>query len=158
MRIVGLDIGRGGAVCATLEGFPDNPRRYFAQHRREFLKLKADATGIEQLLALAPCGMVMEPTGVWYSTLWKELADRASIPVYWIGHGDLAALRGSYGFRNKRDDEDAFCLALSFFDNRFVDSLGRRRFLSFESGTVSQVRELFFQLEQLDKCRTTQVN
>ena len=64
--IIGLDVGRAGVVAAALSAFPSNPKRYFAQHRREFVRLKANYSGVEQLLGLNPTGIVMEPTGVWY--------------------------------------------------------------------------------------------
>jgi hypothetical protein len=89
------------------------------------IKFKADESAIAKILELKPLGIVMEPTGIWYSNFWKHLATFHKIPIYWIGHGDLAAQRKSYGFRNKRDDEDAFALALTYFDDRFVNVYGK---------------------------------
>lgn len=156
--IVGLDIGRAGVVAAALGEFPANPVRYFRQHRQEYIRIKANADGVEKLLAMKPTGFVMEPTGVWYAAFWSELAKSNGIPVYWVGHGDLAAYRGSYGFKNKRDDEDAFSLGLMYYDDRFIDSSGRKRFLTFESGSIAEIHELFLELEQIDKVKTSMVN
>jgi hypothetical protein len=157
MRVVGLDIGRAKAVAALLESFPTNPQRYFSQHRRNFLTLEANKEGAEKLLLLAPDVVVLEPTGNWYSTFWRHLASANNIKVLWVGHGDLAYQRGHYGFKNKRDDEDAFCLGLTYFDNRFIDRSDRPRFLSFDFGAIEQVRRRFYELEQLQKHRTALV-
>lgn len=157
MRIVGLDIGRAKAVAAVLESFPTNPQKHFSQHRRSFLTLEANKEGAEKLLLLAPNVLVLEPTGSWYSSFWRHLADANGIKVLWVGHGDLAYQRGHYGFKNKRDDEDAFCLALTYFDDRFIDRCDRPRFLSFDFGAIEQVRRRFYELEQLDKHRTALV-
>lgn len=156
--IVGLDVGRASVVAAALDCFPVNPKRYFNQHRKEFVRLKTNIEGVEKLLAMEPSGLVMEPTGIWYAALWRELAYAKNIPIYWVGHADLAAYRKSYGFTNKRDDEDAFSLAAMFYDERFIDSLGRKRFLNFEEGAIVEVRETFLELEQIDKNRNAAVN
>lgn len=156
--IVGLDIGRSTAVAAALDFFPPNPKRYFNEHRAEFVRIDTSVLGIEQLLALNPTALVMEPTGNWYSAFWREFAINAQIKIYWVGHADLAHQRGSYGFVNKRDDEDAFCLALTYLDKRFINIHGRARFLQFDSGKVAQVRRKFLELEQIDKNRTSLVN
>lgn len=156
--IVGLDIGRSTAVAAALDYFPANPKRYFNEHRRNFVRLNTSIEGIEQLLSLNPTALVMEPTGNWYSAFWREFALSSGIPAYWVGHADLSHQRGSYGFVNKRDDEDAFCLALCYFDERFIDIHGRKRFIWFESGTCALLRQKFLELEQIDKNRTALVN
>lgn len=155
--IVGLDIGRASVVAAALDCFPVNAKRYFTQHRKEFVRLKANCEGAERLIAMNPTGIVMEPTGMWYAAFWRELAIAKSIPVYWVGHSDLAAFRKSYGFVNKRDDEDAFCLAAMYHDDRFINQMGRKRFLTFEEGAISEIREAFLELEQLDKNRSAMV-
>jgi hypothetical protein len=68
---------------------------------------------------------------------------------------DLIKQRGSYGFKNKRDDEDALCLAASFFDNRFIDREGNKRFLYIsENQLVNELKETFLQKEQLAKLRS----
>lgn len=158
MNIIGLDIGRNSASACLLTEFPDQPLRHFQQHRKTILKLKCNALGVQQLLELEPDALVLEPTGVWYSAFWKNLAQTHNIPIFWIGHGDLAAQRKAYGFKNKRDDEDSYCLALCYFDPRFVDVHGRSRFLKFEDGVIAQIRDLFFEAEQIDKVLNSMIN
>lgn len=170
MKIIGLDVGRATVVAAALDHFPENPRAYFNSHRREFVRLisnrqgKADRQGKQiaqaatKLLAMQPDAIVMEPTGVWYSEFWRILAERNGIAVYWVGHADLAAERGSYGFKNKRDDEDAFCLALCAWNPRFIDAHGRKRFLQFDFEGIGKVRECYFRLKQIDKLKTAAIN
>lgn len=171
MRILGLDVGRGTVVAALVDHFPPNPRAYFNSHRREFIRLVASRDGkvdkrsgkllsqaAHHILDLSPDAIVMEPTGSWYSSFWLAFAQHHAIPVLWVGHSQLAAQRGSYNFVNKRDDEDAYCLALCGLDPTFVDAQGKPRFLEFESGTIAQLRECFHRLKQIDKLKTASVN
>ena len=65
--------------------------------------------------------------------------------------------RGSYGFTNKRDEEDALCLAACYFDDRFIDEVGNKRWLNYYYGQdeiIARIRELFLQKEQLQKLRS----
>lgn len=157
MRVLGLDVGRNTCVGVLLSEFPSNPVQYFKTIRNEFVRLNADRDGVNKLLELKPDVIVLEPTGSWYSAFWADAAKCYSIEVAWIGHADLAHQRGSYGFKNKRDDEDAFCLALTYFDERFVDRLGNKRFLRFEP-QVLKLRRKFLDIEMLDKHRTMGIN
>jgi hypothetical protein len=158
-RIIGLDVGATTAIAIAMESFPDNPKQYFSKHRRDFVRIKTNVEGMSKLLALKPTGIVLEPTGSWYSAFWEKLAKLHHIPIYWVGHGDLAAQRGSYGFLNKRDDEDALCLALCYFDPKFINERGEKRFLVwYECDRVINLRSQFHELEQLDKLRTSIVN
>jgi hypothetical protein len=62
---------------------------------------------------------------------------------------------------NKRDDEDALCLALCYFDPKFINERGEKRFLDwyeYECDRINHIRSLFHELEQLDKLRTSIVN
>ncbi|MEY2833404.1 MAG: hypothetical protein RLZZ574_2663 [Cyanobacteriota bacterium] len=156
-RIVGLDVGRGSAVLCCLSEFPCNIQQHYRQLRnaKQFYKVDCSRAGVEKLLSLEPTGIVLEPTGHWYSQFWVTVADKYGISVYWMGHNDLDKQRGSYGFTNKRDEEDALCLAASYFDDRFVDSHGLKRFLNLSGNQeISKLRELFNAKEQLQKIRT----
>lgn len=157
MQIVGLDVGRNTCVAVSLSEFPAIPLKHFASIRNECIRLNADRSGVEKLMALKPDGIVLEPTGSWYSAFWKDVANFFSIPLYWVGHADLAHQRGAYGFKNKRDDEDAFCLACTYFDDRFINKLGEKRYLRFEP-EVMAIRQKFLELEMLDKHRTAGIN
>ena len=154
MKIVGLDVGKNYAVSCCLDKFPLNIQEYFDEHQEEFKKLSTNKIGVEKLLALKPDGIVLEPTGHWYSHFWYRVAVENNIDVCWMGHTDLDKLRGSYGFSNKRDDEDALCLAASYFDQRFINIQGKKRFLNYYSDEiVSSLRQTFLQKEQLAKLR-----
>lgn len=122
MRIIGLDIGRGIAVACVLDGFPINIQACYKQLKKDkqFFNLKTDCVGVAKFLSLNPNGIVLEPTGHWYSHFWVTLAIRNDIKVFWVGHCDLDSIRNSYGFTNKRDEEDALCLAAIYFDDRFM--------------------------------------
>ena len=154
MRIVGLDVGNNCAVCCCLESFPQNIQQYFRKHRKEFWKLKCDRDGVNKLLSYFPDGIVLEPSGHWYAHFWFKVAVENNIKVFWIGHCDLDAVRRSYGFTNKRDDEDALCLAAVYFDERFIDIHGSKRFLHYyNDDVISNLRETFLAKEQLAKIR-----
>lgn len=158
MNIIGLDVGRNNVTACLLTGYPDQPLKHFQNIKKDIIKCQADSIGVQRLLDLKPDGVVMEPTGIWYSNFWKHLAEFHKIPIYWIGHGDLANQRGAYGFKNKTDPEDAYCLALTYFDDRFVDVHGKKRYLEFETGKVALVRDWFFECEQLDKLLNSLIN
>ena len=90
--------------------------------------------GLRKLLELKPDALILEPTGHWYAHFWVSAANKNDIQIYWVGNADLDKQRGSYGFTNKRDEEDALCLAACYFDNRFVDVHNNKRFLPYYYG------------------------
>jgi uncharacterized protein involved in tolerance to divalent cations len=102
---------------------------------------------IELLTEIKPDVIVMEPTGVWYSRLWAKLAEHLNIEVKWIGHGDLAHLRGAYGFKDKDDRTDACCLAISYFDPIFNagDS-----WLYWKTGVIADVNDRLLEIKSLE--------
>ncbi len=163
MRIIGLDVGCGSAVLCCLDEFPINIQQHYKSLRKEkkFIKVNCDAAGLAKLISLHPDGIVIEPTGHWYSHFWSTVAKQNNIDIYWIGHTDLDKQRGSYGFTNKRDEKDALCLAASYFDNRFINKVGQRRFLNYYYGSdaiIAIVRELFLKKEQLQKLRSNLIS
>lgn len=158
MRVVGLDIGRGGAVACVLNSFPPNIQKHYKHlvNCKGFVKLPTSRSGVETLLNLSPDAIVLEPTGHWYSHFWARVAQNHQIKTYWVGHSDLDKQRGCYGFVNKRDTEDALCLAALYFDDRFVDSVGNKRFLThyyYFDEAIERARETFLAKEQLQKLR-----
>ena len=160
MTIVGLDIGKhGNAVAAPLLAMPKNILKYHDNKDSVLLHLTPSKKSIRQLLELQPTGLVMEPTGGWYSAFWHRVAFVYHIPVYWMGHADLKGQRSHFGFSNKYDKNDALCLAASYFDPYFINKDGSKRFLrGYRIKEIQAVRELVLELEQLDKLRTTLVN
>ncbi|MDJ0593357.1 MAG: hypothetical protein QNJ72_25785 [Pleurocapsa sp. MO_226.B13] len=113
---------------------------------------------MNKLLSLQPQGIVLEPSGHWYSQFWVEVAKHHQIPIYWVSHTDLYCARGNYGFSNKRDSEDALCLAATYFDNLFINSQGQKRYLNYyQNEVIVNLRELFLAKEQLQKLRTNLV-
>ena len=159
MKILGLDIGRGSAVGCLLDRFPVNIKQHYKELKKnkEFYKLTTDTKGLETFLKLKPDAIILEPTGHWYSHFWVSLAKANNIDIFWVGHSDLDKQRGSYGFTNKRDEEDALCLAASYFDERFIDEQGNKRFLSYYYGqneAITRLREIFLEKEQLAKIRS----
>ena len=159
-RIVGLDVGRGSAVLCCLNSLPDNILQHYKKLRNErsFLKVNCTRAGVETLLSLFPTAIVLEPSGYWYSQFWVTVAQNNQIAVYWVGHADLAGQRQNFGFTNKRDEEDALCLAACYFNPSFVTAAGERRFLKYyQAGSIARIRELFHEKEQLQKLRSGMV-
>ena len=156
-RIVGLDVGRGSAVLCCLDKYPDNILQHYKKLRNEqkFYKVSCSISGVEKLLSLEPTAIVLEPSGHWYSQFWVTVARTNNVLVYWVGHSDLVGQRRNYGFANKRDEEDALCLAACYFNPSFVDDLGNKRFLKYyQNDVVARLRELFHEKEQLQKLRS----
>ena len=160
MTIFGLDIGKHGhAVACPLSAMPENILQYYDSKEAVFFELTSSKQSINQLLSYQPKGLVMEPTGGWYSAFWHRVGEVYKIPVYWMGHVDLKGQRSHFGFPNKYDKNDALCLAASYFDPYFVKKDGSKRFLKgYRIKEIQAVRELVLELEQLDKIRTTFVN
>jgi len=156
-RIIGLDVGRGSAVLCCLDSLPDNLGVHYKKLKNNgaFYKVNCSRSGVEKLLSLKPTAMVLEPSGHWYSHFWVMVAKKYDIELCWVGHSDLAGQRKNYGFTNKRDEEDALCLAACYFNADFVDVHGKKRFLDYyQDEAIVLIRELFHEKEQLQKLRT----
>jgi uncharacterized protein involved in tolerance to divalent cations len=102
---------------------------------------------IDLLKDIKPDAIVMEPTGVWYSKLWWKIAVDLGIEVKWIGHGDLAFNRGAYGFRDKDDRTDAYCLALSYFHPDFNS---RKSWLVWRTGAIADINDRLLEIKSLE--------
>ncbi len=91
MRIIGLDVGRGSAVLCCLDEFPDIILQHYRLLRkdRQFYKVNCDRIGADKLLSLQADGIVLEPSGHWYSQFWVTLAKHHNLAIYWVSHTDL---------------------------------------------------------------------
>jgi uncharacterized protein involved in tolerance to divalent cations len=69
------------------------------------------------------------------------------IKVRWIGHGDLAHLRGAYGFKDKDDRTDACCLAISYFDPIFNST---NSWLHWKAGVIADVNDRLLEIKSLE--------
>jgi uncharacterized protein involved in tolerance to divalent cations len=159
-KILGIDVGAKFVVSFCLSELPTGisyPDYYKKNAKIAISKIRLDNTkegssvnlrdAIELLTDLKPDAIVMEPTGVWYSRLWAKLAEHLGIEVKWIGHGDLAHTRGAYGFKDKDDRTDAFCLALTYFDPVFNAG---NRWLYWKTGTIADVNDRLLEIKSLE--------
>ncbi|WP_310485711.1 hypothetical protein [Chamaesiphon sp. VAR_48_metabat_403] len=159
-KILGIDIGAKFVVAFSLSSLPvgmSYPDFYKRNAKVSISKIRMDNSkegssvnlrdAIALLEELKPDAIVMEPTGVWYSRLWAEIAEHLNIEVKWIGHGDLAHNRGAYGFKDKDDRTDAFCLAVSYFDPIFN---ARNSWLFWRTGAISQVNDRLLEIKSLE--------
>ncbi|WP_013322666.1 hypothetical protein [Gloeothece verrucosa] len=169
VNILGLDVGRNFAVGIILDQFPTNIKRYFNQHRKDFMRLKPVSHLSQKLIEkgfkdfnyleqLTIDGIVLEPTGMWYSSIWVAWANYYLIPVYWVGHADLSKSRGHYGFTNKSDEHDALTLAALFHDPTWIDDFDRKKWLTFYTSEILTIRRLYLDILQCEKLRTANVN
>ncbi len=162
---MGIDIGAKFVMGFYLDEIPTVPYPdWYRKHNRgKIHKLNFDSDkipecdngvklndAIELLMTLKPDVIVMEPTGVWYSRLWATIAAQLSIEVKWIGHQDLHDKRGGYGFRDKDDPTDAFCLALTYLDPSF-DS---RRWITWRSELASDIHRSLLEMKGLERMST----
>jgi uncharacterized protein involved in tolerance to divalent cations len=159
-KILGVDIGAKFVVAFCLSELPvgmSYPDFYKRNAKISISKIRMDNSkegssvnikdAIELLQEIKPDVIVMEPTGVWYSRLWAKLAEHLEIEVKWIGHGDLAHNRGAYGFKDKDDRTDAFCLAVSYFDPIFNS---RQSWLYWRTGTIADVNDRLLEIKSLE--------
>jgi hypothetical protein len=158
-KVLGIDIGAKFVVAFSLESLPvgisfeDYYRRNAKlaiskirmDNQKEGSSIKLQ-DAIELFRESKPDVIVMEPTGVWYSRLWAKLASQLDIEVKWIGHSDLSHNRGAYGFKDKDDRKDAFCLALSYFHPDFNH---RNKWLNWKAGLIADVNDRVLELESL---------
>jgi hypothetical protein len=159
-KVLGIDIGARFVVAFSLSELPvgiSYPDFYKRNAKIAISKIRMDNSkegssvnlkdAIELLTEIKPDVIVMEPTGVWYSRLWAKLADHLGIEVKWIGHGDLAHLRGAYGFKDKDDRTDAFCLAVSYFDPIFNAG---NKWLHWKAGVIADVNDRLLEIKSLE--------
>jgi uncharacterized protein involved in tolerance to divalent cations len=159
-KVLGIDIGARFVVAFSLSELPvgiSYPVFYKRNAKISISKIRMDNSkegssvnlrdAIELLTEINPDVIVMEPTGVWYSRLWSKLAEHLRIEVKWIGHGDLAHNRGAYGFKDKDDRTDAFCLAVSYFDPIFNS---RNSWLHWKTGVIADVNDRLLEIKSLE--------
>jgi hypothetical protein len=159
-KVLGIDVGAKFVVAFCLSELPvgmSYPDYYKRNAKGCLSKIRLDnckegssvnlKDAIELLIELKPTAIVMEPTGVWYSRLWAKMAEQLDIEVKWIGHGDLAGLRNGYGFKDKDDRTDAFCLAVSYFDPIFN---ARNEWLNWRTGIVASVNDRLLEIKSLE--------
>ncbi len=163
--VLGIDIGAKFVMAFMLDETPTVPYPdWYRKHGKGRIhklnfdnsKIAEGASGvrlneaIELLMDLKPDVIVMEPTGVWYSRLWATIAQQLSIEVKWIGHQDLHDKRGGYGFRDKDDRTDAFCLALTYLDPSFDP----RRWISWRCDLAYEIHRNLLEIKGLERMTT----
>jgi uncharacterized protein involved in tolerance to divalent cations len=159
-KVLGIDIGARFVMAFCLSELPtgkDYPSYYREHAKTSIYKIRLNnddeersfslKDAIDLLTQIKPDCIVLEPTGVWYSRLWKKVADHLGIEVKWIGHADLANYRHSYGFKDKDDRTDAFCLAVTYFDPVFN---AKSRWLSWRTGAIADVNDRSLEIKSLE--------
>ncbi|BAY89642.1 MULTISPECIES: IS110 family transposase [unclassified Tolypothrix] len=161
MRILGLDVCKNSVVSwliNTEENLPKNFREYFRKHRRpkdnDPLTFKAHITGVNALLELKPDAIILEPTGIHYSWIWAHICSMENIEVRWVGHAEVKHFRKQNKLPDKNDQADAAALALYAFIHWHNDEF----FLHFNAGNVARLRELWLQLQSINRIQSPPIN
>lgn len=152
LRVLGLDICKNSVVACLLTQKPTQPRE--AYHSLEFFKLKADAAGIKQLLALKPDVALMEPTGINYQRLWGIQLAKVGVEVRLVSNNKLPSYRKTLDLPDKDDDADALALACYYFDYQHLP----RRFLQVRDTVTVRVRELCLRLCHYNRVQSPIIN
>lgn len=152
LRVLGLDICKSSVVACLLTERPDRPRDFY--YSVEFLKIKADASGIKQLLEFKPDVALMEPTGINYQRLWGVQLAKAGVKVCLVSNNKLPAYRSTLDLPDKDDEADALALACYYFDYQHLP----RRFLQVRDSTIVRVRELCFRLAHYNRVQSPIIN
>lgn len=153
MRILGIDIGNGFAVCCPLDAQPTEPRQ-FNIDGANFFSFPADIAGIKGILELKPDLAVLEPTGTNYSKLWVQHLTRAGIEVRLVAHHRLKAQRDSLGLPDKDDQSDSFALAYYGW-HHLNDSTF---FIQIKDKATARLREIVLRLAHLNRCQNPILN
>lgn len=152
-RICGIDICKLSVVACVLEERPTEPRQSI--YDETFYEFRADVSGLQGLMALAPDIAVMEPTGVKYAKMWGTQLARMGVDVRLVGNDKLRyyALH-SLQFEDKNDDYDAYALACYGFD--YLNS--ERRFLQERDRVIVRIRQLVLRLAHLNRVQSPIIN
>lgn len=156
LTCIGIDVCRSSIVAIALSEKPSDPREFYDDHA-EFKTLQADASGIEQLLAMGGGDRtvaVMEPTGVNYSKLWGTHLARAGVEVWLVGHTQLSSYRQSLDIEDKTDALDALALACYWFDYHE----NPRRFVQVRHGAIVRIRQIVLRLAHLNRVQSPIIN
>lgn len=161
MKIVGLDVCKNSVVAWELSSIPKNFKSYFRDNKRTVKKdvpdpltFKADAKGVAGLLALKPDAVVLEPTGIHYSWIWSHICETEGIKVLWVGHQEAVHYRKQHRLPDKNDQADALALAAYALTHWGDDEF----FLQFEAGKVARMRQLWLQLQSINRIQSPIIN
>jgi hypothetical protein len=153
-NILGLDVGKASAVAFALDVLPGNISRFWKTLKSsDFYDLKCDRSGMQQLQAIAPSSLVLEPTGTHYSLFWVKAAEYLQIDLLWVGHLEVRHYRLSHRLPSKNDRSDAYALAC-YGVQHAVDP---DRFVHFERETVS-LRSALLELQSLHRIQVPIIN
>jgi hypothetical protein len=155
MIIVGLDVCESSVVACSLSEIPAKPLVWFRDNKAKIPSLSANKDGIDQLIAMKPDCVILEPTGVNYSRLWADWLVKANVPILWVGHAQLRGFRKGLMLPSKNDEADA--LALAVYGWLHVDE--PEYFLKFEIfGIGATIRSLGLQLKHLNRVSSPIIN
>lgn len=163
MNIVGLDICKDRAVAWSLSVLPEHIKAYWDNYGKNRTKIYksspleddltfyANAGGVAAFLALEPTAIVLEPTGVHYSSFWATVAQEHGIKILWVSHAAIANFRKSNKLPNKNDVADAYAMACYGLSN-----WGKEQYFLFDFPTqlCSDLRSVFLQIKSVCKFRS----
>ncbi len=161
-RVLGLDISRNFAVGFLLEEYDGEtaPINLFEKLKKKNLhRFNNNAEGLALLAELAPKMIILEPTGYWYSQFWVDQAKKLDIEIGWVSHQSVKWHRKHYKFKNKDDASDAFTIAMMYFAKTGYDEHDRPPLLlRYNHDKINEVRDIFYEREQICKHRNILIN
>jgi hypothetical protein len=147
LKIAGVDISRNKISVCVLTEIPN--LKYGKKPKIQ--TFEASEKGIKDFLSLDFDAAILEPTGWHYSRLWASHLERANRLVRWVGHWEVASYRESWKTFNKSDRLDAIALACYGLERWDMPWM----FITSEHG---EIRQLYLQLEHLNRVKTPMVN
>ncbi len=160
LKILGGDVAKSSLVCWALDTNPTDLKREFRQNKRlktqDPLTFQLNAESVEQFahLARSSQGLILEPTGMNYSYLWKAIAFQHGLEVRWVSHPEIRYLRKSERLPDKNDQADALALAAYGFRN--WDN--PEAFIYFDEGKISRINEIYLDMKSLSRLNASVIN
>jgi hypothetical protein len=162
MRILGADVCKNRVVCWLLTERPQYLKEHWKDYRKtrsldpriDSLTFYINVKGIQGLLDLKPDIVAMEPSGIHYSWLLSHVCQSEGIKVLWVGHTESVHYRKQNRLPDKNDLADA--LAIAAYTFTYLDK--PEYFLQFDPGSVTRLRELYLQLQSLNRIQSPVIN
>ncbi len=155
MLIIGADACKDRLVYCVLDSdnMPIDIRSYYLDGNN-FHEAYASAHGLNQILALKPDAIAIEPTGVNYTRLWVRKMSEAGVKVALIGHSQLRSYRKNLQLPDKDDPADALALGWYFAEHHTKPEL----FVRVRDETTARLRETALRLQHLVRLQSPMVN
>ncbi len=147
----GLDVCKNRVVAWIASDRPRNIKQHFKQEvkqrdrdpEKDKFTFYYNKGGMSRLFELKFDAIVLEPTGVHYSTLPFIIAQSKGIEVLWVGHQQVANFRRTHKLPDKNDLADAYILSIYAVEHYGKDDY----FLYYPCEKIARIKELYLQIK-----------